>query len=147
MSHSSPLYHPSLSVIPPSSLPLFVSFCPLWWSLVSIMVPKMHCGFVGAVRRKGMHVCDWVCEGSEKWCGHFDTWEVFHQQLEGEQTTSKALTHSPIREKPLKLRKFTDYALYIRVGKCSVFFCIRIHQNGNFFLTVVVLNIGRVQCL
>jgi len=36
--------------------------CVLWplrWSPVSLMVPKMHCGFVGAVRRKGVYAC--VC--------------------------------------------------------------------------------------
>ena len=52
---------PSLSSIS-ISLALLLSpsvcvLCPLRWSLVSLMVPKMHCGFVGAVRRKGMCAC------------------------------------------------------------------------------------------
>lgn len=49
----------SLALLSPSVCVL----CPLRWSLVSLMVPKMHCGFVGAVRRKGMCACVWAVRG------------------------------------------------------------------------------------
>lgn len=119
--------------------------CPLRWSLVSIMVPKMHCGFVGAVRRKGMYECDCVCVcvGSEKWCGHFDTWEVFHQQLEAEWTASKALTHSLFFSlshtltntwKTTQTEEIHTLCMLEMESTVCIFTVFKIQQNGNNLL-------------
>ena len=121
---------PSLSSIS-ISLALLLSpsvcvLCPLRWSLVSLMVPKMHCGFVGAVRRKGMCACVWesvcVCVCM---CGQREVMRSF-RHMRGFPSAARGWASEPLQrhlhthtcththisvsqEKPLKLRKFTHY--------------------------------------
>ncbi len=119
---------PSLSSIS-ISLALLLSpsvcvLCPLRWSLVSLMVPKMHCGFVGAVRRKGMCECESVCVCVYVCaCGQREVMRSFRHmrgfpsaalgranRFKGTYTHARTHTHISVsQEKPLKLRKFTHY--------------------------------------
>lgn len=108
--------------------------CPLRWSLVSIMVPKMHCGFVGAVRRKGMYECDCVCV-----CGQWEVMRSFRHmrgfpsaargrvnRFKGTYTLTLflSLTHT---HKHMKNHSNwgNSHIMYVRDGKyCVYFYCI-----------------------